>query len=362
MTAHRRRLVVAGLFLAFVVIHSPSGLRAAADTLPSRLTDQEFWTLSEQLSESDGYFRSDNLLSNEIYYPDVMAQLVAQAKSGAVYLGVGPEQNFNYIVALKPKMVFITDVRRGNMHTQLMYKALFEMSANRADFYGRLFNKKRPDGLADTATPNEIVAKYAEVQTGDEEAFKQNMKAIADHLTRTPHQLPLSDKDIEGIEYVYRNFYWFGPSITYNSSTGNGGGRGNMTNYANLMIAADASGVNKSYLANEQTFKTMKELEERNLLVPVVGNFGGPKSLKAVGQYVRDHGATVSAFYLSNVEQYLSQDGIWRNFCANVASMPIDETSTFIRSSQGGFGGGGGGLVNSLGLMQQETRACAGGV
>ena len=46
----------------------------------------------------------------------------------------------------------------------------------------------------------------------------------------------------------------------------------------------------------------------------------------------------------------------------NVASMPIDETSTFIRSSQGGFGGGGGGLVNSLGLMQQETRACAGGV
>ena len=361
MTAHRRRLVVLGLFLAFVVIRSSSELRAAADTLPSRLTDQEFWSLSEKLSESDGYFRSDNLLSNEIYYPEVMAQLLAQAKSGGVYLGVGPEQNFNYIVALKPKMVFITDVRRGNLHTQLMYKALFEMSANRVDFYGRLFSKKRPEALADTATATEIVAKYAEVQTGDEETFKQNMKAIAEHLTKAPHQLPLNDKDIEGIEYVYRNFYWFGPSITYNSSTGNGGGRGNMTNYASLMVAADGGGAIKSYLASEQSFKVMKDLEERNLLVPVVGNFGGPKALRAVGQYVRDHGATVSAFYLSNVEQYLYQDGIWRNFCANVAAMPLDETSTFIRSSQGGGGFGGGGLMNSLGLMQQETRACAGG-
>ena len=63
-----------------------------------------------------------------------------------MYLGVGPEQNFNYIAALKPKMVFITDIRRGNLHTQLMYKALFELSADRAEFVSRLFTKKRPGG------------------------------------------------------------------------------------------------------------------------------------------------------------------------------------------------------------------------
>jgi hypothetical protein len=122
------------------------------------------------------------------------------------------------------------------------------------------------------------------------------------------------------------------------------------------MVANDGTPAGRSYLASEETFKVLKDLEERNLFVPVVGNFGGPKALRAVGKYVRDHGSTVMAFYLSNVEQYLSQDGIWNNFCANVASMPLDEHSTFIRSQQGG--GGGSGLMNSLGYMQQETRGC----
>ena len=38
---------------------------SAADTLPSRLTDQELWQLVVNLSENGGFFRSDNLLSNE---------------------------------------------------------------------------------------------------------------------------------------------------------------------------------------------------------------------------------------------------------------------------------------------------------
>ncbi len=356
-------LLVAGLTLG----STASLLRAAADTLPARLTDQEFWKLSENLSEQDGYFRSDNLLSNEIYYPAIMTDLVHRVKQGGVYLGVGPEQNFNYIVAFRPKMVFITDIRRGNLHTQLMYKALFEMSADRADFVSLLFTKKRPAGLTDKTSAADLMNAYSTVPTGDEAAYKVNLQAIKDFLTKKPHSLPLSPDDLDGIEYVYYNFYWFGPAINYNSSTGNGGGGGrggNMVDYATLMAAVDNAGVSRSYLASEDTFKTMKDLEEKNLLVPVVGNFGGAKALKAEGQYVRDHGATVAAFYLSNVEQYLNQDGIWGNFCSNVASMPLDETSTFIRSGMGGFGGGfggfgGRGLTNSFASMQDDTRECS---
>src|SRR6185295_18834680 len=111
------------------------------------------------------------------------------------------------------KMVFITDIRRGNLQTQLMYKALFEMSANRADFYGRLFNKKRPDGLTDASPASDIVGKYASVGTSAEDVYKQNLQAIIDHLTKAPHHLPLAKEDIEGIDYVYYNFYWFGPDI-----------------------------------------------------------------------------------------------------------------------------------------------------
>ena len=367
----RRTVAVIGL-IAAIIAASPalgrlsaaspalgrlSAAAQAADTLPAKLTDQEFWRLSEDLSEPNGSFRSDNLVSNEIWLQWVIPDLLTRSRQNSVYLGVGPEQNFTYIAALKPKMVFITDIRRGNLHMHLMYKALFEMTSNRADFVAMLFNKKRPAGLTEKSTANDIILAYWNIPTSSEAEYKANLKAIQDHLTKT-HGLPLSKDDLDGIEYVYWSFYWFGPSINYSSSTNGGGGRA-MVNYGDLMMSTDGANVNRSYLSSEETFKVLKDLHQKNLFVPVVGNFGGPKALRSVGKYVRDHGATVSAMYLSNVEQYLQQDGIWGLFCANVASMPLDDKSTFIRSFQGG-GGGGSGLTNGLGSMLNETRACAG--
>ena len=75
---------------------------------------------------------------------------------------------------------------------------------------------------------------------------------------------------------------------------------------------------------------------------------------------VESVGATVSTFYLSNVEQYLEQDRKWNRFCRNVASLPLDRSSTFIRSSNRarGFGGFGPGFVSRLGAMGEETKNC----
>ena len=98
------------------------GLTAAAASLPSRLSDQEFWRLSSESSEPDGSFRSDNLLSNELGFQFVVPDLTKATKPGRVYMGVGPEQNFTYIVATKPAMAIIVDIRRGNLDLQLMYK------------------------------------------------------------------------------------------------------------------------------------------------------------------------------------------------------------------------------------------------
>lgn len=365
MTRHRSLAAAAlVLWVALGFVSTMPRLRAAADTLPARLTGEEFWRLSEEMSEPNGYFRSDNLLSNEIWFQFVIPDLVQRTKPGGAYLGVGPEQNFSYISALKPKIVFITDIRRGNLHTQLMYKALFELSADRAEFMSRLFTKPKPASLGPKSTANDLFTAFWDVQTSPDAIYKENLKAIDDLLTKK-HHLPLSAEDLQGIEYVYYNFYYFGPIINYNSSAGSGNnGRGgfNATTYADLMAATDGSGVGRSFLANDENFKVLKDLEERNLVVPVVGNFGGPKALRAVGKYLREHGAVVAAFYLSNVEQYLSQDGIWQNFCGNVASMPLDSQSTFIRSSQGGGGGGRGGLMSSLGAMLAETKqGCGGG-
>ena len=142
-----------------------------------------------------------------------------------------------------------------------------------------------------------------------------------------------------------------------------------MSTYWDLMVATDRDGKNRSYLANEDNFKILKNLHSKNLFLPVVGNFGGPKALRAVGKYVRDQGAIVAAFYLSNVEQYLNQDGLWPSFCHNVATLPLDDHSLFIRSVRGslgsssfngGYGWPGGGLVNETNSMRAETKSCPG--
>jgi hypothetical protein len=286
---------------------------------------------------------------------------VKTTRPGRVYLGVGPEQNFTYIAATKPAMVFIVDVRRGNLHLHMMYKALFELSADRTAFVSRLFAKQQPAGLSTKSTALEIFNAYSEVPTS-ETLYKENLAAIQKHLVDT-RRIPLSDDDLKGIEYVAYSFYWFGPSLHYSSSGGRGGR--SMPTYHDLMVSTDASGQNRAFLASEENFRVLKNLHSKNLFVPVVGNFGGPKALRAVGKFLGEKGGTVSAFYLSNVEQYLDQQGLWPAFCGNVASLPLDEHSTFIRSVRGRprtstFNGsfGFGGLVNQLGSMKDETQSC----
>ena len=333
----------------------------AAATLPARLSDTDFWSLITELSEPGGYFRSDNLLSNEVWLQYVIPDLLAIARPGRVYMGVGPEQNFTYIAALKPAMVFITDVRRGNLDLHLMYKALFELSADRAEFVGRLFSRPRPEGLTATSSVREIFRAYATVAK-DQKLYDENYKAILDHLQKT-HRFALTEEDAPGIEYVYQYFFNYGPDLTYwMSGGGRGGGFRNSPTYGDLMVATDEAGTLRGYLASEENFNVLKALHSKNLFVPVVGNFAGPKALRAVGAWLKRHNALVSAFYLSNVEQYLQMDGIWMDFCRNASALPIDDSSQFIRSYRGGGGpgfGGGASLNQGIFPMVQDLKACA---
>jgi hypothetical protein len=105
----------------------------------------------------------------------------------------------------------------------------------------------------------------------------------------------------------------------------------NAATYWDLMTQTGDDGQPLSYLASEESFKAVKDLYARNGIVPLVGDFGGPKTIRAIGNWVRAHGATVSAFYVSTVEHYLRDAGVMPTFCASVASLPIDAASVFIR-------------------------------
>ena len=351
--------------LGVFVLAALPAFALAQSTIPARFTDKELWQLNAEISEPGGYFRSDNLLSNETGFQAVIPGLLEKIKPGGVYLGVGPEQNFTYIVALKPKIAIIFDIRRGNMVEHLMYKALLETSADRADFVSKLFSRPRPSGLDTASTAQQLFDAYNRAAP-DSAFFRKNLVAIKEFLTKTKG-FALGDSDSKSLDYIYGAFFGGGPQINYNyASSGAGFGGFGMPTYATLQTATDTSGKNWAYLADEANFRWLKDFESKNLLVPVVGDFAGPKAIRAVGKYLKDHNAVVSAMYCSNVEQYLfRQNNDWSRFYGNVATLPLDANSSFIRSigggmrgvsPQGGFPRYGGRLANVTSSMLETVK------
>jgi hypothetical protein len=296
----------------------------SADTIPREIDPRTFWRMVTDMSEEAGYFRFQ-FMSNEVEFPSVIPDLKKNVKPGGVYLGVGPEQNFTYIAAIQPRIAFIFDIRRDNMIEHLIYKAIFETSANRAEFVSKLFSRKPAVPLIEKSPVRALFRAYTTARP-DSQLFNQNLQSIKTALS----QFPLNKKDLAEVEEIYGTIVRAGPGSDY---SGFGGYRG-MSGYAAIMTATDDQGQAWSYLASEENFQVVREMERKNLIIPLVGNFAGPKAIRAVGTYLKEHSAPVTMFYTSNVEQYLFQQGDdWRRYYSNVATLPMDASSIFIRSS-----------------------------
>jgi hypothetical protein len=315
--------VVAGLSAAVL-----AAALATAQTVPARISDAEFRTLIAGLSEPGGTFVTDNIISNEVAFQDVLPELQRRDRQGA-YIGVAPEQNLSYVAALKPPIAFIVDLQRGNLLLQLMYKALVEMSADRADFLSRLFARPRPAGPgADTSAAGLFTA-FASVPRSQALATA-TLRAILDRLTGA-HGVKLSDADRQGIGTTYRAISQGGPNLR--GDFGRSAAIPSwVPSYAEMMSQADPNGRNQSFLGSESSFATLKMYEANNLIVPVVGDFAGDKALKGVGDYLRRRGLTVGTFYTSNVEDYLFRSDAWKGFFRNIQALPLDDQSMLVRT------------------------------
>ena len=323
----RRRHAVA----AAIVVAATAGLlrlvpmwRDGSGSLPSRLSDAAFWRLVSELSEPGGSFISANYVSNENSFQQVIPELQRRAKRGGVYLGVGPDQNFTYIVALDPRIAFIIDIRRENLLLHLMYKALIELSADRAEFLSRLFSRPRPPSAENASNARALVDAYTSV-VPNETLFEHNTRAVADDLIQR-RGFPLSTGDLGAMRNIQRAFFEAGPEIRYAYP------HRWFPSYADLVLETDDRGELHSYLSSEEAFRQLKQLESNNLIVPVVGDFSGTQAIHSIGRYLRAHHAVVDAFYTSNVEFYLFENGGWSRFLGNVASLPLDRDSVFIRA------------------------------
>ena len=187
----------------------------------------------------------------------------------------------------------------GESKPPSLYKALFEISIDRADFVSRLFSRPRPAALGSTASVGEIFKRFEGVPPTNGQ-YEGNSALVRDRLLGA-HGLPLSQTDLEDIDRALRAFAADGPDIQF---WGTRTIHGIRPSYRWLMTAADSTGQSRSFLATEEDFRFVKELQEKNLVVPVVGDFSGSGAIRRVGDYVRQHADVVHAFYGSNVGVY----------------------------------------------------------
>jgi hypothetical protein len=310
-----------------------SSASAQSPSLPTRLSDSAFWGLFSSMSEEGGSFASENFVSNERTFQHPITYLQGIVRPGDVYLGVGPEQNFTYIANLKPGFAFIFDIRRQNALAHLMYKALFELSPTRAEFLSRLFSRRMPDSIATkTGAPVEQLFAAIGAAAGNDSLFESNLIAIDDRLTKV-HGFRLDSADLRSIRHVYVTFFEAGADINYNYRPGFGGISPMYPTLGELQALTNVAGERMAFLADEGRYRDVRAMQLRNAIVPLVGDFAGPKAIRAVGIWLHDRHANVGAFYLSNVEQYLFRSPYDAGrFYENVATLPTDSTSTFIRS------------------------------
>ena len=304
--------------------------------LPDSLSLSEFGEIVVQFSEEAGFYPGDNFVSNETSYLHPMPTLIEKGSPGGVYIGVGTEQNFSYIAATRPEIAFILDIRRENLLQHFLYKVVFTLSPDRTTFLSLLFSRHRktetdisPDRHA---TISDIMA-YIEAATGaDSLVFHANWLKIDKEIRRYGME---QAEDLKGILYIYRSFYTHQLAIKYADIKLRNGLA--YPTFKDLVMSTAIEGDLASFLGSNEAYQYVKLLHHRHLIIPLVGNFSGDKTFRAIAAYARAHETRVSVLYTSNVEYFLIDDfyHVFEWYVENVNALPIDENSVLIRAYLG---------------------------
>ncbi len=289
------------------------------------------------LSERGGYFDTDNLISNESSYLQVIPDVERRQVRGGAYVGVGPDQNFTYIAATRPAIAFIVDVRRDNLLLHLLFKAIFHLSRERVEYLSMLFGRTPPaDPESWHAADVERLARYLD------EAPRADAAARWPQIQRIIRGfgVPLSAADLDRIAGFHGRFAEAGLSLRFESA-----GRPPQDyypTYRDLLLDTDSAGRHSNFLASDEAFQFVRRLEARDLVIPVIGDVAGPSALDAIGALLRTRNERVTAFYVSNVEFYLFRAGRFARFVTNLRGLPHADNAILIRSIFGRYAFGAG--------------------
>jgi hypothetical protein len=331
------------ILTAVVAIAALAGLGATLQTASPKTS---FAGQIASLSEPGGYFDTDNLISNERSYLEVLPDLDKRGVRGGAYVGVGPDQNFSYIARVRPSTAFIVDIRRDNLLLHLLFKALFQQAHTRVEYLALLFGRPVPADLDSwRASPVSRLAEYVNRPHLDPKSVDDLRARLG--VVLKGFGVPLSQDDLATIDRFHRRFIKDGLSLQFEST-----GRlpqSYYPTYGDLLLETDAEGKQGNYLASEEAFQFVKSMQDRDRIIPVVGDLSGPSALAGIGRSMTEKGETLSAFYASNVEFYL-RDGSYARFVSNLGRLPHTPRSVLIRSV---FNRGMGGSTSELQSVEQ---------
>jgi hypothetical protein len=131
------------------------------------------------------------------------------------------------------------------------------------------------------ATLPELLKAVRQARTGDD-VYRRDLAALRKKIAE--YGIPLSADDQQKIEYVYSSFHKEGLDLRFSSI-----GRNNASQYPtyeSLLLETDRAGKMQNYLADEPAFLWLKQFQSENRLVPVVGDFAGPKAFKTVAAFL----------------------------------------------------------------------------
>ncbi len=295
------------------------------------LSDSAFEELILELGEKPGYFDTDNLISNEASYQQVVPRLLKMSGPGGVYLGVGPDQNFTYIAALRPSLAFIVDIRRDNLVQHLFYQEIFRRADSPAMFLSLLLGRPREEPLHELSGLRELMAEFRDLPP-DKDYFASNLEEIWFSL-RSRFPRVIRDQDQAGVAGISRAFFRYGLELKFRSH--GRPPRHFYPSFERLILETDLEGRPHHYLQQGERFDLVRQMQIENRIVPLVGDLAGDKALRRLGNYLESKDLEVTAFYTSNVEFYLFRQRRFARFVSNVRSLPLRRDALFIRSHFG---------------------------
>ena len=296
--------------------------RAPVAEARAALSDRDFGRLVASLSEPAGKFPSDNFVSNETSWAHVLPALDDPRLHGGGYVGVGPEQSFSYLAVLRPELAFVIDIRRQNVIEHLVYKTLFERATSRADFLARLCARKTASDVpAADATIEQLAGWVQRLPKGETPS-----RAVVERAAELG--VELSKDDLAHLDATTKAFADKCLALRYSME----GSARKYPSLGELLEVRDAAGKARSFLASEDAFRAVAELERENRIVPLTGDLAGDGAMPRLAAELRARSLELHVLYASNVEQYLfSPPAVWKRWTRNVAAMPWADGGRILR-------------------------------